>query len=161
MERWILYLHLLSVLLFMLAHGVQVHVMWRLRTVDDPERSLGVFESLPNLLAMRLLLAAVIVTGFASAILVPAWLSRGWLWGSLMILLGITWAMRRWGGGYFDIVETAAKEALAARGEAADNKAEISTRFGAARRTWHLAGVTVIGLGGLAVILWLMIFKPF
>jgi hypothetical protein len=26
---------------------------------------------------------------------------------------------------------------------------------------WHPVGMTVIGLGGLAVILWLMVFKPF
>jgi hypothetical protein len=26
---------------------------------------------------------------------------------------------------------------------------------------WYPVGMTVIGLGGLAVILWLMVFKPF
>jgi hypothetical protein len=33
--------------------------------------------------------------------------------------------------------------------------------FDAARGGWQVVGVSSIGIGGLAIILWLMMFKPF
>lgn len=77
-ERWVLFLHLAAVLGFMLAHGVQVTVMWRIRSESDPS-------------------------------------------------------------------DLATKRAA----------------YDAARLSPHPFIVTVVGLGGLGVILWLMVFKPF
>lgn len=161
MERWVLYLHLLSVLLFMLAHGVHVQVMWRLRTTDDPDKSLTLFESLPDLLVMRVLLAGVVVTGFVSAFLIPAFFGQWWMWISLAILLGITLVMRRWGGAYYGVVEDAATRAIEARRAPDADGSAVAARFATERATWHFAGVSAIGIGGVAVILWLMVFKPF
>lgn len=162
MERWVLYLHLASVLGFMLAHGVQVQVMWRQRGEPDPERNLGLFDPLPGLLLLRLLLGAVIGTGLVAGILVPWW-RQWWMWIALALLLAITWLMRRYGGGYYELIQRTATEAIEAAKEGAEASDQAAKRaaFDAARGGWHPIVVSAIGLGGLAIILWLMMFKPF
>jgi hypothetical protein len=67
--------------------------------------------------------------------------------------------MRRWGAGYYTLIEEAATRALAER--YSENAAAALDGFAAARAAWHPIGVTVIGIAGIAVILWLMMFKPF
>jgi hypothetical protein len=42
--RWVLFLHLAAVLGFMLAHEVQVTVMWRVRAEPDPEKQEWLFQ---------------------------------------------------------------------------------------------------------------------
>ena len=162
MERWILYLHLASVLGFMLAHGVQVQVMWRLHGEPDPARIEWLFHPLPSTRLLQVLLAAIIVTGLIAGFIVPWW-RQWWIWVSLALLLGITWAMRRYGAGYLELIERPTMELIEAMSAGAD-AAELAAKraaFDRARLSWYPAGMTVIGLGGLAIILWLMVFKPF
>jgi predicted amino acid dehydrogenase len=68
--------------------------------------------------------------------------------------------MWRYGGGYWDAVQNAATRAVEARSSEPPDAA-ARRAFDAARGSWQTAGLSVIGLGGLAVILWLMMFKPF
>ena len=51
--RWWLFLHVGSVLVFMLAHGVQVMVTWKKRWQSDPEENLALFEPLPEVRWLR------------------------------------------------------------------------------------------------------------
>ena len=157
MERWLLYLHVASVLGFMLVHGASVQVMWKLRWEPDPERSLHLFDPLSDVRPLRALLVAVIVTGLASG-WVGGWWRQWWPWLSLVVLGVIAWAMYRYGAGFYGLIEGAATDAVAARG--GPDAAAKQAAFEVARRAWHPIGMTVVGLGGVAVILWLMLFKP-
>ena len=112
-ERWVLFLHLATVLGFMLAHGVQVTVMWRIRAEADPEKQEWLFHSLPSTRLLQVLTAAIVVTGLIGGIVVPYW-RQWWMWLSLVLLLAITWAMRRYGGGYFGLMETPTLEVIEA-----------------------------------------------
>ena len=62
--------------------------------------------------------------------------------------------------GYFDIIEKAAMRAVEQRKNQSAPPTDPDA-FAAARVAWHPIGMTVVGLVGLAVILWLMMFKPF
>ena len=158
MERWLLYLHLAAVLGFMLIHGASVQVTWKMRGEPDPERSLHLFDPLSDVRPLRLVLGAVIVTGLVSGYVGAYW-REWWMWAALVLLLAITWLMRLYGGGFYTLIERAATEAIEARGSA--REAEARSAFDRVRRAWHPVGLTIVGLGGLAVILWLMVFKPF
>lgn len=162
MERWLLFGHLAAVLLFMLAHGVHVQVMWRMRTEADPRRIEWLFHPLPSTRLLQALLAAIIVSGLAAGFVTPWW-RQWWMWIALALLLGMTWVMRRYGAGYFELIERAALASIAADDAEVDPALRTATRaeFDRIRLGWHPLGVSVIGLGGLAAILWLMIFKPF
>src|SRR4029077_3098039 len=113
MYPWVVFVHVASVLAFMLAHGVHVTAMWAFRRETDPERALTFFNDLPKATGLRLLLAAVVVSG-ATAGFLGSWWGMGWIWASLFLLAGIAVAMWRFGGGYFGLVQEAAEAAIAA-----------------------------------------------
>lgn len=159
MYEWVVFLHVASVLGFMLGHGVQVTAMWQLRWEADPDKSLALLNSVPNVGSVRILLGLVVLTGALAGIL-GSWWGQVWIWLSLVILALISVAMWRWGGPYYGLVEEAATRAIAAGLEPAE-LAAAQRGLDAARYSWHTLGMTVIGLGGTAVVLWLMMFKPF
>lgn len=158
MHQWLVFLHVAAVMAFMLVHGVQVAVMWKERWEPDPERNLALFGPLPGLALLRLSGLAVILTGLALVATRSLW-DRWWVWLSLLLLGAIWLLMRRYGGGYYNLIERAATRAIETRGSA--DEADARAAFSAARLAWHPIGMTAIGLGGFAVILWLMIFTPF
>ena len=159
MYQWVVFVHVGSVLAFMLAHGVHVTAMWAMRREPDPERMLTFFNIVPTATVLRLLLALVVLSG-ALAGFMGSWWSRGWIWTSLALLAAIALAMWRYGGGYFGQLQEAAEAAIEARTHDRSNPAPQAA-YDAARRSWQTVAMTVLGLGGVAVILWLMMFKPF
>lgn len=159
MYPWLIYLHVFAVLCFLLAHGVEAAVMLQLRRAAEPEKVFAMFEALSGLTLIRVLLGIVVATGLLAGVLGGSW-NRAWFWLAIAVLLLITLAMRRWGAGYYTMVEDAATAVLAER-QTDPTATGATERFVAARASWEPIGMTVIGVGGLAVILWLMIFKPF
>ena len=137
MYQWLIYLHVFAVLCFLLAHGVEAAVMLQMRKAAEPEKVFAMFEALSDLTLMRVLLGIVVGTGLLAGALGPWW-NRAWFWLAIVVLLLITLAMRRWGGSYYTLVENAATGAV--------------ERFVAARASSEPIWMTVIGVGGLAVI---------
>ena len=158
MYQWLIYLHVFAVLCFLLAHGVEAAVMLQMRKAAEPEKVFAMFEALSDLTLMRVLLGIVVGTGLLAGALGPWW-NRAWFWLAIVVLLLITLAMRRWGGSYYTLVENAATAVLEER-EADPGATGAVERFVAARASSEPIWMTAIGVGGLAVILWLMIFKP-
>lgn len=155
--QWLLFLHVGSVLVFMLAHGVQVVVTWKKRTEADPAQNLALFLPLPDVRWLRYSYGAVIVTGLTLVALLNIWTSA-WIWISLA-LLGLIWlSMYRWGGEYYNTTEQTAEALIAATGTAAEASAREA--FDRARLSWLVPAMTVAGIGGVAVVLWLMVFRP-
>ena len=159
MYQWVLFVHVASVLAFMLAHGVHVAAMWAMRGEPDPERMLTFFNIVPTATLLRILLAFLVLSG-ALAGFMGSWWSSGWIWTSLALLAAIALAMWRYGGGFFGQLQEAAEAAIAARGHDPSNSAPQAA-YDVARRSWQTIAMSVLGLGGVAVILWLMMFKPF
>lgn len=159
MYQWIVFVHVASILAFMLAHGVHMTAMWAMRREPDPERMLTFFNDMPTTTVLRVLLAVVVVSG-AIAGFTGSWWGSGWIWTSLALLAFIAVTMWRYGGGFYGLVSEAATAAIEAR--TADPLNTVAqAAYDAARRSWQTPALSVIGLGGVAVILWLMMFKPF
>jgi hypothetical protein len=159
MYQWIVLAHVASVLAFMLAHGVHMTAMWAMRREADPERMLTFFNIVPSTTMLRVLLAVVLLSG-AVAGFMGSWWGSGWIWTSLALLAFIAVTMWRYGGGFFGQLQEAAEAAIEARVADPSNPGPQAA-YDAARLSWHTPAVSVIGLGGVAVILWLMMFKPF
>lgn len=159
MYEWVVFVHVASILAFMLAHGVHMTAMWAMRDEPDPERMLTFFNDVPTATGLRILLGVVVLSG-ATAGFMGSWWGSGWMWASLFLLAVIAVAMWRFGGEYFGLVQGAAEAAVAARTVDPSNRGPQDA-YDAARRSWHTIGMSVLGLGGLAIILWLMMFKPF
>jgi hypothetical protein len=159
MYELVVFVHVASVLAFMLAHGVHVVAMFAFRGEPDPERALTFFNDLPNPTGIRTLLVVVVVTGVLAGFM-GSWWTGGWIWTSFAVLVLIWVAMWRYAGHYYGLVQEAAEEVIAARSTDSANPG-LQAAYDAARQGWQPIGMSAVGLGGLAVILWLMMFKPF
>jgi hypothetical protein len=158
MYQWLLYLHIAAVIGFMLGHGVQVAVMLRQRSEADPERNLALFEMLPTVKPLRYLSVGIVLTGLLLVAVLSLW-ARWWIWISLGLLVVIWLVMYRFGGAYYVGLEDAATRAIEARGTSGE--ADAIAAFTRARRGPQPLILATAGLGGVAVILWLMVFRPF
>lgn len=155
--RWLVFVHVLSALLFMLAHGVQVTVSWKKRWEPDPVRHLALFEALPDVRWLRYTLLGVVASGFLMVALLNIW-TRAWIWGSLAVL-GVIWLlMYRWGADYYNSTEQMAEALMAAAGTDAEPAARKA--FDSARLSWLVPAMTAVGIGGVGIVLWLMVFRP-
>jgi hypothetical protein len=158
MSQWLLFFHVAAVLAFMMAHGAHVTITWAWRRESDPERGLTLFNGLPEITGTRVLVLAVIATGLLAGF-VGGWWRQWWMWLSLLILLAIWATMYLWGGAFFNLVEAAAERAVEERASGSGSTTAMEA-YDVARRAWHPIAMTATGLGGLAAILWLMVFKP-
>jgi len=162
MYPWLVFLHVLGVFGFLMAHGVSAGVAFALRRERNLERvhallnlsssSLGILHG-----SISLLFVTGIIVGFMGQ-----WWSRGWIWLSLGLLVAIYVYMGIAASGFYGKVRKATglayMDGFKSRPPAEPASAEeIDALLGRAR-PMRLA---VIGFGGLLIIAWLMMFKPF
>lgn len=162
MYEWLVFLHVVGALGFLMIYGSTISVMFCLRVERDPARIealLGLGELANRWMGVPLLLlvGSGVILGFMGN-----WWQRGWIWLSLGILVGagilltvITrpYARRIWDG--VDPLGHPIRPGMGNHPPATPDELGAMLRSG---RPWLL---TAIGAGGLAAILWLMMFKPF
>ena len=158
MYRFLVFLHIFGAILFYLGHGATALAMFDLRRHREP----AAIRALMRLRVTQIgtfgvgglmMVIPAIILGFMG----DHW-GRGWMWGSTVIFILIWGVMGALGRSYYDSIEMA----LDPQGERAVKAKNPETRSLEAvlesGRPWLLAWV---GIGGTAVILWLMLYKPF
>jgi hypothetical protein len=158
----IVFVHILGVFLFLIAHGVSAAVMLRLRSERDPaavrtlldlsRRSFGVMT-----VGFLIWFFAGILAGFSG----NYWTTgRYWIWASLAVAVVIIGAMTPMGRIYLNRVRAAV--GIDAKTGAIDASAQVDPQaLEAAIASGRPMLVASIGLIGLVVLAWLMMFKPF
>ena len=159
MYNWLVFLHVFFALLLMLGHGAHVAAMFKFRAEPDPERSRTFFNTVPDIKYVRYLYLAMGVFGFAAAFITPWW-KQGWVWLSAVVFLITSFVMSKYGGGYYGIIANAAIQLIEAK-QTNTNLPAAQEEYDQARNTPHTTIVSIVGIVGLAIILWLMRFKPF
>lgn len=160
--NWLVFLHVVGVLSFMLAHGVSVSVAFALRHERHTERVRALLELSANSYGlMYISLLVILVSGVIVTFLGGYW-NRGWIWISLILLIAISAAMGALGGRFYSEARKAAGLPYHEQGKAfpaqpARSPEEVEAVLAKANPIL----LAVIGLGGLLVIVWLMMFKPF
>jgi hypothetical protein len=161
--RVLLFLHVSGAVAFLLFHGATASVMFAMKREHDPER-------LQALLTLRdraedwwrwplmLNLATGIAMGFMGR-----WWGQGWIWVSIGVFLAMSFAMSGIGRLNIDRVW----HAIDPLGHASPVKSEARNPDPASQEELKVLLergrpmlLTVIGMVGLAIILWMMIFKP-
>ncbi|MCC6618325.1 MAG: DUF2269 family protein [Chloroflexi bacterium] len=155
MYPWIVFLHVAGVFGFLITHGTSVAVMLVLRTERKRERIGALVElsaaSMTGFYAsILLLLGAGILAGF-----IGNWWRMGWIWISLGLFIVIAGAMYPLGSNYFRRIRTIV--GMRPSGAPMVSDEEIDEILGSGRPLL----LTLVGFGGLSVILWLMVLKPF
>ena len=164
MYQWIVFVHILAVFGFLLAHGATAAVTFKLRGEREIARVCALLDLAQGVatvgtVSLLVLLAAGIGLGFRGN-----WWGQGWIWVSLGVLVLIAIAMRPLGSIPLNRLRKAL-QASASASTTPESQASLDTvtekQLAAMLTTVRPWLLTVIGGGGLVLILWLMMFKPF
>jgi hypothetical protein len=162
LATWIKYVHVLAGFAFLLGHGASVFVAFQLKKTKDLDRMKVLMDvSASGWPVMMLSLLVLLIAGIVSGFLVGAW-GRLWIWVALVLLIAITGWMFSLGGTIYHPLRKMLGMEYMIQGkpqpvEKQRPHAEILDFVAATKPRTML----YIGLGGYALIIWLMIFKPF
>ena len=155
MYRYWFALHILGILAFLACHGVSMFVLYRIRRVGldrDKIAELIAFNGTtvrPTYISLAVLVVAGFVAGFEGQ-----WLNDWWIWIAIAVLVLTTVLMTAIAKPYFEKISASC--GLRPSGIPRMSDEELSELVHAG--TAHL--ITVVGMVGLLVIVYLMIFKP-
>ncbi|OGO74716.1 MAG: hypothetical protein A3K45_00760 [Chloroflexi bacterium RIFOXYC12_FULL_59_14] len=158
----VVFLHIVFVFGYLLAHGVSAAVAFALKKERDPQRIRAMLDlSAASYPTMFMSLYAFITFGIIAGFQMNWW-KFGWIWVSIVILLLIVFLMMAFGGGLYGEARKAAGTRYNVKGkwfppEPAKSDEEV---YAILAKTNPIL-LTVIGYGGFAIIAWLMIAKPF
>jgi hypothetical protein len=161
LHRIFLFVHVLSAFLYLLAHGGSVAVAFRMRRETSAERIRALLDlSRSSVAVANYMFLATIVCGVALAFMGHLW-SAGWIWLSIAILVMVLVVMGRAAAPYFRRIRGAVGLAFADgtwRHTGPESSAEELAR---ALGSGNPAAISALSIGGWAVIVALMLFKPF
>ncbi len=161
MHTWIVVAHVLGAFIFIAAHGASMFASFRLRAVTDRGRVLELLDlSSMSLGIMYVGLAILLVAGIAAGFSGEFW-DDGWIWAAIGILVVLIAVMYSVATPFYGRMRAAAGDPRYVE-KAGDFKppatpADLDALATSSRPYW-LAGVGGIGI---AVLVWLMIAKPF
>jgi plastocyanin len=154
MYDWWVFVHLAGVFGFLIAHGVSVGVLFRLRTERDPSRVAGLLEFSGSSVRLFYVSMLVLLVGGVAAGIQGRLFDQGWIWGAIVILVLTSVAMVNMARPYYRRV------GLVARAMAGGSEAVTPEQFDEILRSRRPMSVAVVGFVGLAAILYLMVLKP-
>ena len=160
MYNWLLFAHIASVAGFLLAHGTSAAMAFRLRaekTTDGIRSLTDLSKQTTNIMYgfILLILVSGLFLGFQGQ-----WWGRGWIWTALVVLIVTIGMMSVLGRRYSAVRGAVGLPVRARRGTttSAPGSPEDVRRVVDATP----AGIiTAVGVVALALLLWLMIIKPF
>jgi len=147
-----LFVHLGGLLLFVAGHGTSAAVGMRLRRERDPARMAALLDA--SAAARGSTYVGLVLLGIGGLIdaFLGHWWSAGWVWVSIAVFVVMTGILLALAIPYYRRLRLAvARAALDGGG------AEIE-RLAASPVPLAILG---LGVAGLGVVLWLMVFKPF
>lgn len=162
MYRWIVFLHVLGAFTFVMAHGASATVVFKLRRETSRERIAALLDlSSASLRVMYLALLVMLLAGLAVGFW-SSWWGQGWIWLTLGLLLAETAAMWAMATRPFSRLRQALGPPRLSGGEPQPAVPPASAELViACSAAIHPLAITVVGFGGLALMVWLMRFKPF
>jgi hypothetical protein len=157
---WLIFLHVIAVFGFLIAHGVSASVFFALkreRNMDTICVLLKLSSSTARIMGISLLLLLIsgVTAGFFGR-----WWGRGWIWLSLVLFIGIFVGMSLLGTRVLNEVRMGIG-LPSAYGQPPRPEILSPAELDALLDRIHPIRLSLVGFGGLAAIAWLMMFKPF
>jgi plastocyanin len=154
MYEWWVFVHVLGVFGFLASHGVSMGVLVRLRSERDPVRVDELLQLSGRSTALLYVFLAMLLLGGIVAGFMGDWWGYGWIWGGVVTLLIVVMVMYAIATPYYKRVRTIT-QALVGGSEAVS-----SEEYEQVLRSGKPVTVMVVGVVGLVVILYFMMFKP-
>jgi hypothetical protein len=162
MYEWIVLLHIVGAFLFAIAHGAGVWVAIQLRRERDPRRIEALLDlSGSSLNGFYVGLLLLLVGGIWAGIY-RGWFQFAWIWAALVVLVAIVILMYVVATPFFKKLRTALGQRRMGMPKDAPDPVPLSDgEIAAIAAQTPVALLSAIGFGGLLIILWLMVVKPF
>lgn len=160
--RWLVFLHILSVISFFLAHGTSASMAFQLRKETDFARIRAMLDlSWSTMILMGVSFLIMGLTGLALPFLIHIW-NKIYIWLSIILMLVVFVYMSAFNETHYKQVRRLVglpymKGSKNMPAEPPASPEEVSALL---KRT-SPATLVVIGYGLPAIVLWLMVFKPF
>ena len=160
--RWLIFLHVLAALTFYMAHGASATMAFKVRKETDFARIRAMLDlSNSTMITMGMAFLVMGLTGLILPFMIHIW-NRGYIWVSIVLMLFVLIYM-----AIFN--ETSYKElrrlvGLPYRKGSKELPAEPPSspeEVAALLKKTSVTGLVVIGYVIPAIVLWLMVFKPF
>jgi hypothetical protein len=161
MYRWLLFAHIASVAGFLLAHGTSAAMAFRLRSEKTTDGLRSLAELSKQTTGVMYTFIALIVISGAVLGLQGRWFGRGWIWAAIVVLILTIGGMSALGGRYNAVRGAVGLPAWDRRGKVTTSTPGSPDEIRRAVEAAPTGVITAIGVVALALLLWLMILKPF
>jgi plastocyanin len=152
--NWWVLLHLVGVFGFLAAHGVSMAAAFRLRRERDPAKVSELLQlSASSTRWFYVALGALALGGIVAASVADLW-SQAWVWLSVVVLVVVMVFMYALAGPFYK------KVGVIARAKAGGSEAVTDEQFDHLLRARIPDIVSFVGMLGLVVLIYLMLFKP-
>ena len=162
MYQWIVLLHIVGAFVFVLSHGVAVFVAYELPKQRDSGRIVALLDlSGTSLNGAYLGLLLLLVGGIWAGIYNDLF-KFTWIWAALVVFVLISVVMYVVATPYFKRLRIAVgQRAMGYPKDAPDPTPLPEAEILAIAAKSPVAVLSAVGFGGLLIILWLMVLKPF
>ena len=147
-DFWV-FIHLGGLLLFVAGHGTSAAAGMQLRRERDPARMRALLDASASARGSTYAGMALLGLGGIAAAFSGHWWSAGWLWASIVLFVVMAGVLVSLAVPYYRRLRSAV---LAGPGGEEEIERIASSPIPLV--------ILVVGLAGLALILWLMVFKP-
>jgi hypothetical protein len=162
LSQWIVLLHVIAGFTFAIAHGVSAGVALKLRGEREIPRVQALLDlSLFSTDVMYVSIFVLLGAGVAAAFIAGLW-GKGWTRAAIVLLVLIFAAMYARASTWFAEVRGAAGQAWYKMGKGPQLAGPPdAAKLAALTASSRPIEIVAIGYGGLVLILWLMVMKPF
>lgn len=162
MYQWVVFVHILSALAFFMAHGASAAMAFQLRRERQLDRIKAILDlSSAALPVMYFSVLALVVAGVIAGIM-GNWFSQGWIWVALVLLVVVFGWMYAYVFRYYTPIRKAVGLPYHDRsGDKPAGAPASDAEIAAVIQATNPPLLMGVSFALVAVILWLMVFKPF
>ena len=160
--RWLIFVHILAALTFFLAHGTSAAMAFKVRKETDFARIRAMLDlSLSTLILMGVSFLIMGLTGLILPFLVRIW-NKGYIWLSIVLMLFAFIYMALFNENHYKQLRRLVglpymKGNTNMPAEPPSSPEEVAALL----KKTNVTTLTIVGYVIPAIVLWLMIFKPF
>lgn len=156
---YIVLVHVLGAFGFAIAHGGTAVVAFRVRREREPQRITALLDLSNWSLGLTYGSLFVLIAAGVAAGIMGGWFGQVWIWAAIGVLVAVSVAMLAYAAPYYQRVREAVGQVGRGRGPAPEpaSPPELAGLLDSRRPEV----IAAIGVVGLALILWLMVLKPF
>ena len=160
--RWLIFLHVLSALTFYMAHGTSVAMAFKIRKETDFARIRAMLDlSWSTMVIMGVSFLIMGLTGLILPFMIHIW-NKVWIWASIVLMLFVFVYMAMFNETSFKQLRRLVGLPYMIRSKEMPAKpASRPEEVAALLNKTNVTGLVVVGYIIPAIVLWLMVFKPF